>query len=120
MKKKTWIKNIKQCCEDAGTYKPFFDDVIETLATILETRDFVYEQYLESGQGPVIEYTNKSGATNPSKNPYLSLFDEYNKTALAYWRDLGLTPKGLKAIDETALKERKKDPFTEALKIVGL
>lgn len=120
MKKKTWANRIKKCCEDAGTYKPFFDDVINALAAVLETRDTVFDQYIESGGNPIIEYTNKGGSTNPSKNPYLVLFDEYNKTALAYWRDLGLTPKGLKAIDESALKERKLDPFTEAIKQIGL
>ena len=120
MNKRTWSKNIKKCCEDAGTYKPYFDDVIETLATVLETRDTVYKQYVEEGGEPIIYYTNKGGATNPAKNPLLTLFDDYNKTALTYWRDLGLTPKGLKAIDETALKEKKRDPLTEALISIGL
>lgn len=120
MKKKTWIKNIKESCRAAGTYKPYFDDVIESLATILETRDAVLSQYIEDGAEPVIMYTNKGGGVNPTKNPYLVLFDEYNKTALTYWRDLGLTPKGLKAIDESALKEKKTDPLAEVLSSFGL
>ena len=47
------------------------------------------------------------------------IIDDLNRTALTYWRDLGLTPKGLKAIDEKAMKPQKKDALAEVLKSLG-
>lgn len=119
MKKKTWIARIKTSCMDAGTYRPYFDNVIDTLAGILEARDEAEKTYKEDGCIPVIEYTNKSGATNKIKNPKLTVWDDLNKSALAYWRDLGLTPAGLRKIDESAMKQRKRSSLAEALRELG-
>lgn len=115
MKQKTWVKRIKEACEEAGTYRPYFDNVIVTLANILERRDEVQAYYEENGGEPIVKYTNKAGAENMVTNPALSLWDNLNKSALAYWKDLGLTPAGLKKIDDTALKTQKKDAFADAL-----
>ena len=120
MKRRAWTKRIKDACVEAGTYRPYFDNVINSLAGILEKRDEAEKYYAESGEGPIIEFTNKNGATNSVKNPALVLWDDLNKSALVYWRDLGLTPAGLKKIDETALKAQKKDSFSDALsQIIG-
>lgn len=119
MRKGTWKKRIKNACEMAGTYRPFFDETIETLATILEKRDEAHTAYKKAGSLPVVTYTNKAGATNYVKNPALVLWDELNKSALAYWRDLGLTPAGLKKIDETMLKKKKENTLERALKDLG-
>ena len=60
--------------------------------------------------------SNKAGATNLTKNPLLVLWDELNKTALAYWRELGLTPSSYKKITgEGARKEEKKKGLAAAL-----
>lgn len=115
MKKKTWEKRIVDACKEAGTYRPYFQHTISTLASILEKRDEAEEYYVESGGVPIVEYTNKAGSTNNVKNPALAVWDDMNKSALGYWRDLGLTPAGLKKIDESAMKEKKKDAFSDAL-----
>lgn len=106
MKRETWRKRIKEACVEAGTYRPYFDSVIFSLAEILETRDEVKKYYRESGAKPIVEHTNKGGNTNIVKNPILIMYDEMNATALTYWRELGLTPKGLKAINDKAMKEK--------------
>lgn len=115
MKKKAWSKRIKEACVDAGTYKPYFDSVIDALAAVLERRDEANEMYINTGGQPIVKYTNKAGATNAVANPALVLWDSMNKTALTYWKELGLTPAGLKKIDDTALKTKSKDPFSESL-----
>ena len=102
MKKGAWKKRIKDACIKAGTYQPFFDAAIQTLAEILEKRDAVADEYKQRGERPIIEYINKSGARNAVKNPLLVLWTDLNKDALAYWRDLGLTPAGYKRINEKA------------------
>lgn len=70
--------------------------VVEALAGILEQRDKTFKEFKDSGGKSVIEYTNKFGATNTSKNPLLVLWDDLNKSALAYWRELGMTPSSFK------------------------
>lgn len=113
-----WKEKIVLSCKDAGTYRECFVDAVNTLADILETRDEAKKQYKENGAQPVIIYTNKGGQENPVKNPILATVDELNKTALIYWRDLGLTPKGLKAIDESAVKVKKTTGLQEMLKAI--
>lgn len=99
MRKTKWLEKIRKACEDAGTYQPYFDSVIETLSEILEKRDAAQELYERNGSEPIIEYTNKGGATNLTQNPALRLINDLNCDALAYWRDLGLTPAGYKKLD---------------------
>lgn len=115
MEAKKWISKIKRDTKRAGTYKPYFDEVIKTLAMILEERDQAREAFEENGGRVIVEHTNKAGATNHEQNPALRLLNDLNRDALTYWRDLGLTPKGLKAINEQALQEQKADALTEAL-----
>ena len=69
----------------------------------------------------IVEHTNKAGATNIEQNPLLRLILQLNRDALAYWRDLGLTPAGLKKLNENALKTEKKKgtALEEALARLG-
>ena len=116
MNKEEWTIRICEDCERAKTYRPFFDPVINTLAGILERRDEAEEQFMKTGGKPVIKYTNKGGATNLVINPALQVVRGLEADALAYWRDLGLTPAGLRRINEENLKERKTSALAEALK----
>lgn len=115
MDRARWEKKIKKMTVDAGTYRPCFDEIIRTLAGILENRDIAEEEYKRLGSKPVIKYTNKGGSTNPTKNPLLVVLDDLNKTALSYWRDLGLTPAGLKKLKEDALKDTGKVSFGDII-----
>lgn len=119
MKKKTWIAKIKENCVAAGTYKPFFDDVIETLAGILEMRDSAQKEFENSKRGIAIEVSSRSGGTTMKKNPAYVMILELNTQALQYWRDLGLTPSGLKKINEDAMRGRKRNALADALKEFG-
>lgn len=113
--KEAWRKKIKNACESAGIYKPFFDIVINELAGIMETRDVAADQYETSGGNPVVAYTNKGGFTNLRKNPALAVIQECNQQALAYWRDLGLTPSGFKKLDGQLNRQEETDAFSELL-----
>ena len=104
MNKEEWKEHIVQSCRSAGTYRAYFDSVIDTLAETMEMRDDARSKYYASGGNSVVTHTNQGGNTNIVKNPMLVVIDDLNKTALAYWRDLGLTPAGLKRINDTALK----------------
>ena len=119
MDKSAWVERITASAVSAGTYRPFFDDVIDTLADILERRDIAREQFADSGGNILVNHTNKAGATNIEQNPALRMVNDLNRDALAYWRDLGLTPAGLKRIDEQSMKQRKKSALAEALRGIG-
>lgn len=119
MDAKKWRKRIKDDTQAVGTYRPAFDSVIETLADILARRDQIREAFEESGEPPVVEHTNKGGSTNLEQNPAIRLINDLNRDALAYWRDLGLTPAGLKRIDEKAMQKKKGNALAEALRELG-
>lgn len=95
MNRLEWKKLITEAADDAGTYRPFFEAVVDTLAGILERRDEAEKAYEESGEGPMV-----GSASNGilRKNPTLLMINELNRDALAYWRDLGLTPAGYKKL----------------------
>lgn len=117
MDRKQWKTKIKAAAKKAGTYQPFFDSIIDTLSGILERRDEAEQKFRESGGEIVTEHTNQGGATNAVINPALRVVNELNRDALAYWRDLGLTPAGLKKINDAAMKnaEKKVSSLEEAL-----
>ena len=115
MKKATWKNRIIESCRAAGTYREFFLPVIDTLAGILEKRDEAQDMFTKSGGNILVKHTNKGGATNIEQNPALRLINDLNRDALAYWRDLGLTPAGLKKIDEEAMKPKKQNSLEKVL-----
>ena len=90
----------------AGTYESHYDSVIDALAGLLQTRDEAEAQYDAEGREPVIEQVNVTGGVKIVKNPLLQVIMDCNTQALAYWRDLGLTPAGLKKLNADAVKER--------------
>lgn len=119
MEKTEWIRKIKAACRKAGTYQPQFRYVIETLAQIMEDRDKVHEQYVSSGAHPTIIHTNKAKEQNIVKNPMLVMELDLNAQALAYWRDLGLTPAGLKKLNADVVKDKTASDGLEKL-LAGL
>lgn len=115
-----WKRKIKKCCKDAGTYQPIFEPVIDTLASIMAHRDDAVDRYAKTGSNPIVKHTNKGGSTNLAKNPALVLICDLNNQALTYWRELGLTPAGLKKLNEQAIKvEGKKSALESALDALG-
>lgn len=114
MEKAKWKEEIIQACKDAGTYQKYFDAVIDTLAQILEDRDKADEQYAQTGAKPTIVHINRAKEKNVAKNPILVMRNELNTQALAIWRELGLTPKGLRTLSADVV-ERAGSQTLEAL-----
>lgn len=107
MSKKKWKNLINRQLTALGLRNNAYESTVESLAAILEQRDKTFDEFQESGGKSVIEYTNKGGATNMTKNPLLVLWDDLNKTALAYWRELGLTPSSYKRLTGTGAKQEE-------------
>ena len=119
MEKDDWKKKIRESCEEAGTYQPFFDDIIETLSTIMVNRDGAQGQYENEGSHPVIEKETTTGAIVTVKNPLLVMVNDLNAAALAYWRDLGLTPKGFQAMQKNGFQKHEAT-FEDMLANIGI
>ena len=94
--KNKWEKIVLGQFSSLGILPDGYEQAIKSLAAILEQRDKTHKEFMDSGGKSAIEYTNKGGSTNLTKNPLLVLWDDLNKTALAYWRELGLTPSSYK------------------------
>ena len=122
MTKAEWKRKIKAHTKKAGTYRVYFEPVIETLAGLMEARDFAQQKWEEDGKQTVVAHTNKGGQTNIVKHPALVIINDMNRDALAYWRDLGLTPAGLKRINEEAMAADKpnQESFADVLKNIGV
>ena len=111
-----WKKRIKQDCIKAGTYADWCDNVIDSLASILEKRDAAEEQYKLTNSKPIISHTNKAGATNLVKNPTLVMWNDLNTSALSYWRDLGLTPSAFRKLTGDGIQKEKGGGLAEVLR----
>lgn len=100
MEKEKWVDKIKADCISAKTYKPYFDNAIETLAQILEMRDAVHKKYVDEGSNPtIIVTTDRSNKENVHRNPLIHMEIELNAQALKYWVELGLTASSFKKLN---------------------
>lgn len=116
MTKADWLRKIKKAVRAVGTYQASFDAPMETLAGILERRDKAVADFEEAGSVMVYPVTNTQGETVMKQNPLLKTVNELNRDALAYWRDLGLTPAGLKRINDAAVQKKEtSSPLATAL-----
>lgn len=121
MDAKKWTQTIVDQTKACGTYKESFLPVIRTLADILEQRDLLKEEFESSGGNAIIDVRTDRGAEQKRINPSLKTWMDLNSQALVYWRDLGLTPAGLKKISESALKAegKKESALEKALKALS-
>ena len=120
MTKDEWKASITEATQSINTYRKEFDPVIDTLADILNRRDATFKEYMESGGESVVLVISDRGAENYRKNPRMQAWMDLNNQALAFWRDLGLNPAGLKKLNESALKpEKKEGGLAEAIRELG-
>ena len=111
-----WRAKIKAQCIEMKTYQQSFNSAIDTLAKTLEQRDAAQKQFKDEGSQLIFERVSDRGAVNPSISPLVQLIDKLNVTALAYWKELGLTPASFKKMTgSTAPAEEKKSGLAAAL-----
>lgn len=115
MEAKKWESKIKSMCKKSGIIAADYAPVIQTLASILEKRDSVLAEFEAGGANAVITYTNKGGKSNPVKNPLVVIWDDLNKSALAYWRELGLTPSSYRKLSGEGPSKGKASGLAAAL-----
>ena len=116
---KTYKKRIIKNMRAVDTYRPEFAGTIEELAQMLEDLDKAREEFDASGGKVVIEHTNKNGSTNLAKNPLYLALEGMQTRILAYYKELGLTPMGLKKIKGDEAGTTGQTELLEALKDLG-
>lgn len=109
MKKTQWKKIIKDQAEGVGTYRKEFEPLIDTLADILEQRDDAYKEYTDAGAEKVVEVVSDRGAVNLRKNPRLAIWEDLNKQAMDFWKEMGLSASSLKRLNESAMQPKKEE-----------
>ena len=85
---------IQSRMESVGTFRQEYAAAIDRLAKLYVQREKVEAQFLAAGGEAVVEHTNKAGATNLTKSPYLSALSEIDSQLISLERELGLTPTG--------------------------
>lgn len=121
MTTKQWKTKLKKACVQAGTYDKVHDITIEECAQILEMRDKALWEFEHVYDNQVIvTHTNRAGAENLAKNPALTALETLWTQALAHLRDLGLTPKGLKAMGGTLDKKEEASSFEKLFSDLGI
>ena len=93
-------KNMKAL----GTYKPEFDTTISIYAGLVEQYQMLEMQFKESN----FKVEEKTGADNSKRSPIVATLENLRKDILHYSNALGLTPSGLKKINDEMKQDKKK------------
>ena len=109
--KKQIINKMKQ----VGTYNTSFMYTINTLAKVLADYEETINLYERTGRQKIVKHTNKSGATNIIKNPLYQAIEKQRDDIIAYSRELGLTPAGLKRIKDKGNTSKKESRLERVL-----
>lgn len=116
-------KIIKKTTADMtalGTYRAQFTPAIKVYAEMKHQLDMMTAEFYEGGCRVTEEYTNKSGATNERKTALYAAIEQLRRDLAAQEDRLGLSPAGMKRINEAEMKARKKtSKLTTALEKIG-
>ena len=118
MTAKQYKRAIEKKLKENNTYLPAFDTSISVLSEMLEERERVYTEYINTGARPVIEFTSDRGAVNLKPNPLLKQWQELNAGALLYLRELGLTAAGLKKLQGQVITEKPQKTVNEIMQAI--
>ena len=113
------VKKTIADLEEISIYKPQFNSTIQLYAETKYQYDILMKQFYESGCKVTEEYTNKAGFTNVRKTAIYLALETLRRDIINHENILGLTPAGLRKINEAELKgKKKKSRLIEALKSI--
>lgn len=119
MTEQQYKNEIVRQMKSLSVYRKEFSHVIILLARMLYDYEETLNRFEESGGKVVIRHTNKAGAVNGVKNPYYQTLEGLRISILSYARELGLTPAGLKKINDASIRPEKHSVLAEALLSLG-
>lgn len=102
--------------KSVGTYKDEFIPIVSRYSELRVQYIIVIDRWYSSGCTITEEYTNKAGATNIRKTALYQAVENLRKELTEHENILGLTPSGLKKINDKSMVIPKKSILNEALK----
>lgn len=106
---------IEENMKALGTYKEEFDIIIDATANLLSDYEDAITKFKKSGGNIIIKHTNKAKETNAVKNPFYLAIETMRGQIIKYLYELGLTPAGLKKINDKSLAVQKESLLGKAL-----
>ncbi len=95
-------------------YKKEFEPVIKIYAQLRDQYDVLTAEFVASG----FDYSEDT-AQGSKKHPLVTTLESLRKDILTYASQLGLTPAGLKKINEASLVPEKKSSLAETLRVLS-
>lgn len=120
MTERKFKNDIVRKMKAVGTHHESHEYVINLLARCLMDYHSLTKAWEEDGEEITIEQTNVRGKVNKVKNPMYLSIEKLRDDILAYSRELGLTPAGLKRINEQGVKKQKKSKLEDVLSGLGI
>lgn len=94
-----------------GVYKEEFEPVIKIYGQLRYQYDQLTERFEKSG----FDYSEDT-AQGSKKHPIVTTLESLRKDILSYASQLGLTPAGLKKINESSMQPKRISPLAESLR----
>lgn len=95
-------EKIREAMKAAGVYNEIFEDSIKALAKAERQLSRSEKEWRKSGGQMVAQLTNKTGAAYTAKDPHWAVVESQRKDVQAMREKLGLTPSGLKKVQQKA------------------
>lgn len=113
------MKKTKENMQALQTYRPQFDSVIEAYAQTKQIYQACMRQFYQDGCKITESYTNKAGATNDRKTALYLTIETLRKDIINYENILGLTPAGIKKINDEMRAKTKVSKLDLMLEKLG-
>lgn len=110
--KETIKKNTIEAMKNLNVYKAEYDAVIDIYSELREQ----YERYTKELASQNYKYSEITAQGGEKKSPLVAVLETLRKDILQYSIQLGLTPAGLKKMNEKTGDTEKKSLLVEALR----
>lgn len=110
--KETIKKRTIGAMTNLNVYKAEYDAVIDIYSELREQ----YERYTKELESQGYKYSEFTAQGGEKKSPLIAVLETLRKDILQYSVQLGLTPAGLKKMNEKSGDNEKKSILVEALK----
>lgn len=104
---KSVVSRVKRDMKALNTYRKQFDSTIRTYAEMTVQLDILTQRWIAEGCPIVEEYINKSGAETTRKSILYAAIESVRRDIRSREDALGLTPYGIKKINDEMKKKEK-------------
>ena len=100
--------------QTVGVYRQEFAEAIELTAKLMEDCAKAEKQTRAKDFEPIVIKVNKTGQAYQAKNVWTTMVEQYRKDIIANLAQLGLTPAGLKKLNDELKRRPPKQGGTAA------